>query len=65
MAMAGSATILVIDDDSAMRTIVSLSLKRFGHLVLVAGSGEFTFVPCSRAWRRRGPDAGTVSLGDL
>jgi CheY-like chemotaxis protein len=44
--MAGSATILVIDDDSAMRTIVSLSLKRFGHLVLVAGSGEFTFVPC-------------------
>jgi CheY-like chemotaxis protein len=38
--MAGSATILVVDDDSAMRTIVSLSLKLYGYLVLVAGSGE-------------------------
>jgi two-component system, cell cycle sensor histidine kinase and response regulator CckA len=38
--MAESATILVIDDDSAMRTIVSLSLKLYGHRVLVAGSGD-------------------------
>ena len=38
--MAGSATILVIDDDPAMRTIVSLSLKLYGYVVLVAGSGE-------------------------
>jgi CheY-like chemotaxis protein len=38
--MAMSATILIIDDDAAMRTIVSLSLKLYGHLVFVAGSGE-------------------------
>jgi CheY-like chemotaxis protein len=35
-----SATILIIDDDPAMRTIVSLSLKLYGHLVFVAGSGD-------------------------
>ena len=38
--MADSATVLVIDDDSAMRTIMSLSLKLYGYLVLLAGSGE-------------------------
>jgi CheY-like chemotaxis protein len=38
--MADSATILVVDDDSAMRMIVSLSLKMYGYRVLVAGSGE-------------------------
>jgi CheY-like chemotaxis protein len=37
---AGQATILVVDDDPAMRTILSLSLKAFGYLVLVAGDGE-------------------------
>jgi two-component system, cell cycle sensor histidine kinase and response regulator CckA len=38
--MAGSATILVIDDDPGMRTILSLSLKLFGYAILVAGNGE-------------------------
>ena len=38
--MAEAATILVIDDDSAMRMIVSLSLKLYGYRVLVAGGGE-------------------------
>jgi CheY-like chemotaxis protein len=38
--MSVSATILLIDDDAAIRTIVGLALKRYGHLVLVAGSGE-------------------------
>ena len=37
---AGSATVLVVDDDPAMRTIVSLSLKLYGYLVLVAGDSE-------------------------
>jgi two-component system cell cycle sensor histidine kinase/response regulator CckA len=37
---AGPATILVIDDDPAMRTILSFSLTAFGYLVLVAGDGE-------------------------
>jgi two-component system cell cycle sensor histidine kinase/response regulator CckA len=37
---AGSATVLVIDDDPSMRTIVSLSLKLYGYLVLVAENGE-------------------------
>ena len=37
---AGPATILVIDDDPSMRTIVSLSLKLYGYLVLVAENGE-------------------------
>jgi len=37
---AGQATILVVDDDPAMRTILSLSLKAFGYLVLVAGNGD-------------------------
>ena len=35
-----SATVLVIDDDPAMRMIVSLSLKLCGYAVLVAASGE-------------------------
>jgi DNA-binding NtrC family response regulator len=35
-----TATILVIDDDPGMRTIVSLSVKLYGHVVFVAGSGE-------------------------
>jgi two-component system cell cycle sensor histidine kinase/response regulator CckA len=38
--MAGSATILVIDDDPGMRTILSLSLKLFGYAIFVAGNGE-------------------------
>jgi DNA-binding NtrC family response regulator len=33
-------TVLVIDDDPAMRMIVSLSLKLCGYTVLVAGNGE-------------------------
>jgi two-component system, cell cycle sensor histidine kinase and response regulator CckA len=33
-------TVLVIDDDAAMRMIVSLSLKLCGYLVLEAASGE-------------------------
>ena len=38
--MASKATVLVIDDDPAMRMIVSLSLKLCGYVVLVAGNGE-------------------------
>ena len=38
------ATILVIDDDPAMRTILSLSLKLFGYVMLVAGGGEEALV---------------------
>jgi two-component system, cell cycle sensor histidine kinase and response regulator CckA len=34
------ATILVVDDDPAMRTILSFSLKAFGYLVLIAGDGD-------------------------
>jgi two-component system cell cycle sensor histidine kinase/response regulator CckA len=34
------ATILVIDDDLAMRTIVSFSLAAFGYVVLAAKDGE-------------------------
>jgi CheY-like chemotaxis protein len=34
------ATILVVDDDPAMRTILSFSLKAFGYLVLIAGGGD-------------------------
>ncbi len=33
-------TILVIDDDAAMRMILGLTLKGFGFLALVAGDGE-------------------------
>ena len=36
----GPATILVVDDDPAMRTILSFSLKAFGYLVLSAGDGN-------------------------
>lgn len=35
-----SHTILVIDDDLAMRTILSFTLAAFGYLPLVAGNGE-------------------------
>ena len=38
--MSGSTTILVIDDDPAMRMIVSLSLKLYGYVVLIAAGGE-------------------------
>ena len=34
------ATILVVDDDPAMRTILNFSLKAFGYSVLTAGDGE-------------------------
>jgi CheY-like chemotaxis protein len=37
---AGPATILVVDDDLAMRTILSFSLAAIGCLVLTAGSGK-------------------------
>jgi two-component system, cell cycle sensor histidine kinase and response regulator CckA len=37
---AGPATILVIDDDPAMRTILSFSLTALGYLVLVAGDAD-------------------------
>lgn len=37
---ASQATILVVDDDPAMRTILSFSLKAFGYLVLIAGDGN-------------------------
>ena len=33
-------TILVIDDDPAMRTILGFTLKAFGYVALVAGEGE-------------------------
>jgi two-component system, cell cycle sensor histidine kinase and response regulator CckA len=33
-------TILVIDDDPAMRTILTFSLMALGYLVLAAGDGE-------------------------
>ena len=36
----GSATILVVDDDPSMRTILSLSLRLFGYVTLAAGEGE-------------------------
>jgi two-component system, cell cycle sensor histidine kinase and response regulator CckA len=38
--MADSTTVLVIDDDAAMRLIVSLSLRLGGYKVLVAANGE-------------------------
>lgn len=38
--MNDSTTILVVDDDPAMRMIVSLSLRLYGYEVLVAASGE-------------------------
>lgn len=37
---AGRTTILVIDDDPAMRTILSFTLKAFDYVVLVAGNGN-------------------------
>ena len=36
----GGVTVLVIDDDLAMRMILSFSLTALGYLVLVAKSGE-------------------------
>lgn len=35
-----AATILVVDDDPAMRTILNFTLKAFGYFVLTAGDGE-------------------------
>jgi two-component system cell cycle sensor histidine kinase/response regulator CckA len=40
MQRADAATLLVVDDDPAMRMIVSLSLKLYGYVVMVAASGE-------------------------
>jgi two-component system cell cycle sensor histidine kinase/response regulator CckA len=40
LSAAGPATVLVIDDDRAMRTILSFSLTALGYLVLLAGDGE-------------------------
>lgn len=37
---AGPATVLVIDDDPGMRTILSLSLMLFGYTIFVAENGE-------------------------
>jgi two-component system cell cycle sensor histidine kinase/response regulator CckA len=36
----GPATILVVDDDPSMRTILSLSLRLYGYATLAAGEGE-------------------------
>ena len=36
----GPATILVVDDDPSMRTILDLSLRLFGYVTLAAGEGE-------------------------
>ena len=36
----GAATILVVDDDPAMRMILTLSLKLFGYVTLSAENGE-------------------------
>ena len=36
----GPATILVVDDDPAMRMILTLSLKLFGYLTFSAENGE-------------------------
>jgi two-component system, cell cycle sensor histidine kinase and response regulator CckA len=33
-------TILVVDDDAAMRTILGMTLRAFGYLALAAGDGE-------------------------
>jgi two-component system cell cycle sensor histidine kinase/response regulator CckA len=33
-------TILVVDDDAAMRMILGMTLRAFGYLALVAGNGE-------------------------
>jgi CheY-like chemotaxis protein len=38
--VASPATILVVDDDPALRTILNFSLKAFGYLVLVASDGD-------------------------
>lgn len=40
MQPAQAATVLVVDDDAAMRMIVSLSLKLCGYVVIVAGNGQ-------------------------
>jgi len=40
MSEAAPQTILVIDDDAAMRMILSFTLKGFGYLTLVAADGE-------------------------
>jgi CheY-like chemotaxis protein len=40
MQSSDAPTILVIDDDPAMRMIVSLSLKLCGYVVIAAGNGE-------------------------
>jgi two-component system cell cycle sensor histidine kinase/response regulator CckA len=37
---AGPVTVLVIDDDAAMRTILNFSLMALGYLVLGAGGGD-------------------------
>ena len=38
--MSNATTVLVIDDDPAMRMIVGLSLELYGYVALVAASGE-------------------------
>lgn len=40
----GAATILVVDDDPAMRMILTLSLKLFGYIMLSAKDGEEALV---------------------
>ena len=37
---AAAQSILVVDDDPSMRTILSFSLKLFGYVVLMAGNGD-------------------------
>lgn len=40
MSEATPQTILIIDDDAAMRMILSFTLKGFGYLTLVSGDGK-------------------------
>lgn len=38
--MSEATTLLVVDDDPAMRMILNISLELFGYTMLVAGAGE-------------------------
>lgn len=55
--MAGAVTVLIIDDDPAMRMIGSLSLKLCGYEVLVAANGEEAL-----AHTRRHPEIRVIIL---
>jgi two-component system cell cycle sensor histidine kinase/response regulator CckA len=53
----GPATILVVDDDPAMRTILSLSLRLFGYVTLATGDGEAALTVA-----REHPEIGVIIL---